>query len=411
MPAALSPPAAGYAIDETTGRLYEHTGHGVTVMFPWSGLMAFSRPTGDANWSACLPEAPLLAKRGESDAVQRFCERIPHDVPRLVAPFANRHWHLLRWLARSGPAAEDLCANNPALAYMVASGWEFGWERERRTHEPPPVMLPYRKQRDILDWLGFPPTEALRHIIRKILPSAVAMPRLVALRRNVRRPEVVKKLCHVPRINADVLQLAGDLGIRHVAPAALAEIAELPDDPSVDAARTLADTFRMWRRLRPREAPPEFHTVQRLQEVHDELVREVNIVGLGSVWGELPDSPVIGTKAIVPLTTRAMLLEEGRRQHNCVASYADRVESGRLALYRVIEPERATLSLVKRGGRWHMDELKGPCNAPVKPTTREAVRAWLVDRGRLDPDEGMPRRRRTCPAQPHAGLMLPGLGG
>ena len=82
-----------------------------------------------------------------------------------------------------------------------------------------------------------------------------------------------------------------------------------------------------------------------------------------------------------------MLLDEGRCQHNCVVSYAGRVAKGKVAIYRVLEPERATLSLVRRRDLWHIEQLKGPCNHPVKAKTRQAVRAWIAEEGRLDPDE------------------------
>jgi hypothetical protein len=49
-----------------------------------------------------------------------------------------------------------------------------------------------------------------------------------------------------------------------------------------------------------------------------------------------------------------------------------------MAIYRVLQPERATLSLARRAGRWHIDQLKGACNRPVRPDTRQAVLAWLA---------------------------------
>ena len=409
MAAVSAVPAVGYVFDEATGRLYEHAGRSVTMMLPWPGLLAFTRVGDDDNWNACLPDAPLLALRREqaggkppavfdivmrdtavrraaSDAVQGFCDRIPRDVLGLVAPFADRHWHLLRWLNRAGPAAEDLCASNPALAYMVASSWEFGSDRERRAQQAAPVMLAYRKQREILGRLGFPAREALRHITRKIAPSGITIPRVLALQGAVSRPEVSKKLCHVQRIGPDVLQIAGGLAIRHVTPSVLEEISRLPDDPSADLARTLGDTLRMWRRVRRREHPPLFQSVRRIHEVHDTLVHEVNRLGLGSVCSDVPNVPVAGTATIIPITSREMLLEEGRSQHNCVASYAGRVEKRQVAIYRVLEPERATLSLARRGDRWRIDQLKGPCNRPVHGKTRAAVRAWLDTEGVMDPD-------------------------
>jgi hypothetical protein len=398
MAAALSVPAAGFVFDDATGRLYEHTGRGVVVMLPWPALRAYTRLGGDAGWKSCLPEMPILARLTDTDAppampsatartatlrmgveaVRRYSESIPPDVREWVAPYPDRHWHLLRWLSRCGSSAEDLCDSNPALAYMVASGWEFGSDRERRACEPPPIMLAYRKQRHILGWLGFPPTEGLRHVTRKIKLAALTIPRLVALRRRVLLPEVAKRLAHVSCLNAGVLEIAGDASLLSVTPRLLEAISRLPDSEAADLARTITDTVRMWRAVRRRERLPVFADAGRIGETHDELAVEVNRRGLGTVSGDLPDAPVPGTEAILPITSREMLAEEGRCQHNCVGSYASRVAIGRMAIYRVLEPERATLSLAQRAGRWHIDQLKGPCNRPVGEHTRSAVRAWLA---------------------------------
>jgi hypothetical protein len=378
MAAALSLPAAGFVFDDETGCLYEHTGRGVVIMLPWPALRAYTRLGGDTDWKACIPETPILARLATTEPIRKYCERIPPIVHQRVVPYPNRHWHLLRWLSRSGAAADDLAASNPALAYMVASGWEFGSERERLACEPAPVMLAHRKQRHILGWLGFPPTEVLRHIVRKIEPSAIAIPRLIALRRRVLLPEVVKRLAHVLRLNAGVLEMAGNAGLLSVTPRLLEDISGLPDDRATDLARTLADAVRMWRAVRRHERLPVFHTAARIVEVHDVLAVEVNRLGLGSVNGDLPDAPVPGTDTILPITSRQMLCEEGRRQHNCVGSYAGQVAMRRMAIYRVLEPERATLSLSRRGGRWQIDQLKGPCNRPVQPGTRRAVVDWFT---------------------------------
>lgn len=399
MPDLHALPPVGYSFDEITGRLYARTDGGVTVLFPWPVLLAFSRAADSSDWTACLPERPWLghlAPPEESSAlshaptgvpawdpggqaIQRFFEGFPRSVCTLVAPFADRHWHLLRWLARAGPAAEDLCASNPALAYMVASSWEFGTAHERRVRQPAPVMLAYRKQRSILGWLGFPPAEAVRHIVRKIAPPVVSVQQLVALRPALYQPETVKKLCHVPRINPDILQLASEQGIRWVTPRVLDEICRAGDDRETTTARMLADTLRMWRQVRRGEQPPLFHSLKRIRELHDELAQEFarwrpEEEGHGA---DLPAPPFAGTKTIVPITSKWMLRQEGRVQHNCVASYVSQVARGRVAIYRVLEPERATLSLVRSRGRWRLQQLKGPCNANVTPATREAVRQWF----------------------------------
>ncbi|NIP98238.1 MAG: hypothetical protein GWO24_34440, partial [Akkermansiaceae bacterium] len=72
-----------------------------------------------------------------------------------------------------------------------------------------------------------------------------------------------------------------------------------------------------------------------------------------------------------PLTTRSQLRAEGRAQSNCVASYSRRVKNGALYVYRVLWPERCTLSLVKRrNGLWVLGELKTAHNSRASAKTR-----------------------------------------
>jgi len=61
-----------------------------------------------------------------------------------------------------------------------------------------------------------------------------------------------------------------------------------------------------------------------------------------------------------------------------VLSYADRIAGGQAYVYRVIaSEERATLSLVRAGGGWQLDQLKAARNSEVRRTTAEMVDEWL----------------------------------
>ena len=66
-------------------------------------------------------------------------------------------------------------------------------------------------------------------------------------------------------------------------------------------------------------------------------------------------------------------------QGNCVASYASRVREGNTYIYRVLHPERATLSLVRRSpfSDWEIDELERRYNTDVSEETEDFVQAWV----------------------------------
>jgi hypothetical protein len=72
------------------------------------------------------------------------------------------------------------------------------------------------------------------------------------------------------------------------------------------------------------------------------------------------------------------LIHEGNAQNNCVATYAERVQHRCIFIYRVLKPERATLSIVRSAdGDWQIGELKRRSNAAVSPITRQLVENWL----------------------------------
>jgi hypothetical protein len=83
----------------------------------------------------------------------------------------------------------------------------------------------------------------------------------------------------------------------------------------------------------------------------------------------------------VPICSGRELAEEGRLQSNCVASYWERIAIRQRAyIYRVLAPERCTLSLTRVGERWVQSELLRACNRPASEATRRAVAAWLASR-------------------------------
>ena len=93
-------------------------------------------------------------------------------------------------------------------------------------------------------------------------------------------------------------------------------------------------------------------SIQKLDEWHREIWER---------WVEknpplpktFPPPPLGEIPTIQPILDEAGLIEEGKQQSNCVGFYGDRVRSGSVLIYRVLAPERATLSLVMgQGGQW-----------------------------------------------------------
>ncbi|MFQ5418547.1 MAG: hypothetical protein ACE5FL_16085, partial [Myxococcota bacterium] len=54
------------------------------------------------------------------------------------------------------------------------------------------------------------------------------------------------------------------------------------------------------------------------------------------------------------------------------------VLEGRTYYYSVLSPERCTLSLRRRGGKWVLGQLERARNQPASRVTRRAVEEWLA---------------------------------
>ncbi len=63
--------------------------------------------------------------------------------------------------------------------------------------------------------------------------------------------------------------------------------------------------------------------------MHDDLARDYVRLHDPTLTGfRFPHPPIPGTSDIVPLRAPRALIEEGRQQDNCVATYAERVAAG-----------------------------------------------------------------------------------
>jgi len=452
--------------DDRTGRLIHDAPPSLTVLLPWPVMSAFRSTRPGTAWAACLPPLALVPDRGcaEPDVaaghageaaghageaadyeglaeLRKFCALIPADIRAAVGAFPERHWHLLAWLTRGGPAAEQLLASNPALAFAVASGANLtaldspvNFARKRQ-------LMAYHPQRDLLARLGFPPTERVRRILQKVPPRLVTFARLGQLSARLADNAICERLAHVPMINLAVLRVLDEGTLAHLTPAALARLARAEDEAEADEhARRLSEVVRLWGLVRPTCALPRFAAVGRIEQEHARVQQDLALIdrtarqreaaqALAAITGRedvvearrrivmVPgrpggsggclSPPVPGTPTIVPITTPAMLVEEGRLQKNCAADYMSQAALGTLAFYRVLAPQRCTLSIRKRRGRWEIDQLKAACNAQPSIGAVQAVSMWLHNsRLSVEPDPAVARPRRRRGPDGQRGLEL-----
>ncbi len=367
----------------------------------WPLLEATRRRNGESKWSRFVPVFRLLRPkldplaietgpagvRGQSVdpllekhlAFRLFRQAIPLRVAQAAERFPARQWAVLR-MVQEREAAADLLEQNPALGFCAANLGKFRTLFGNLGIQA--AELSRRPQREVLAWLGFPDTQAWVNIVRKIRPETVTVERVLALRAVSVVPEVTQRLAHVPAINTGLLELANQPNLlAQVSPAVLNEIATAEEERlQASAVRLVEDMVRELERMGRRPRLASLKTLanlrQRSHEVAEEFQQHVDVMRSA---GNFLEPPVPGSADIVPLTDAGQLLEEGRAQRNCVGGYTSRVVGGKVFVYRVLKPERATLSLrLGADGGWEIEQLLRACNQPVSPATAQSVRLWLA---------------------------------
>lgn len=399
-----------------SGKLVRYSLSSTEVLSPWPDPRGWSKEMDDKSWRHVRPSIRLPAGdidelisrqqtrvtgpmppsifTEEAIAVERrrredhlnflyWAKHVPADLRHSLSKFPDRQWHLLSMVARCGSAAHDLVKTNPALAYALASSWVF---RQNPVCQPMrsirALLGQRRKQREILAWLGFPNSQAVRRIMSRIEPKTCRIQRLLYLRAGLQDPSIVKKLSHLQRINASVLRIVTDPDLTERVRFSVLD--QLSRNRSQDQAPRLAwilrDIVRMSEALDV--TLPTISHYKDIEKIHDDLIDEIpeGLDALSNILGDVPfpEPPVNGDGNITPVSTPDMLLEEGREQQHCVWSYGSAIAIQKNTyIYRIHQPERATIELVKDAAGWKIGQIKGFRNREVSVDTRHSVRQWL----------------------------------
>ena len=107
--------------------------------------------------------------------------------------------------------------------------------------------------------------------------------------------------------------------------------------------------------------------------------------------------PFSGNETIFPLCTPFELYIEGKEQSHCVYSHRDLAWKGQHAYYAIFHPERGTLELEHRGGRWTIREFKLSHNRPPSPKTNCYVNDWLAkEQSKVQINTDIERQEMAC---------------
>jgi len=316
--------------------------------------------------------------------VEKFFSAVPSDVSDAVRNFPERHYSLTSLCARC-EGGIDLLYSTPALALMLANCWAFG----RKVSWPLRSIRAQivKKQVQQLEWLGFPqPSKSMIRILRKIPKKCCTIELLLYLRTAMQFSAARELLAHVTRINRGVIRVVSDTRLLPLASHGLLE--EMGHDPHEDLKARLGWEMHHLLEMAPVQRPATMGQTP-FRSIHDFRQRYAHLLEflplfplckrLPEGWNStFPAPPVGGTTEIIPIRTFEELVDEGGRQHHCIASYASEIMVGEKYAYRVeTRKERATLLLTNQSGVWVTSDCRGGANGSISIELNEMIESWL----------------------------------
>lgn len=386
---------SGAAFRFKEGKLLIFDEETVCVIESWPSLKAL-RKENRGRWEAYEPIFPLVFAADANPLIQEadqvpetfqlayqrrasfraFRSSLPESAKSACEGIPARQWMMLR-LMQSSEASAELAYSNQGLAFALSHPWFF---RERYSTHEGAAIVAKRRRKEIADWLGFPPTDAAANMLSRLVSGSITVQTLKKLRSLSASPSESKMLLHLKRINAGVVAMLSDPALGSaLSMNLLAEVGESSaEDGEPRAAGLLSQILTMSEALDRREPHPS--SLGKLEALHF----EISIVYLKKYPpgdGPLPQPPLADSQTIKAIRSIGELVTEGREQNHCAATYVESIRAGRVFIYKVIQPERATLSIVRSpSGEWALQQLRGHSNVPVKMATLAHVKKWIENR-------------------------------
>lgn len=338
--------------------------------------------------SGSLPETPPNTKikyyqYHVKPQVDFLRENFDHALLRKAATYQSHHLEMCKLFMLEGGI--ELAKSNPALAYMTALNRIFCMRKDAKPWRRARAMLKM-KRRKILSMCGFPDSESLVHIIKRIKP--VTVKKLFFIRSALRRdPELLRILSFVEKFSGNALAFATMPEMSGVVTAQLLNEVSQSRRPYVrhEHFRLLRDTIRMSVALG--ENLGRLRSLKEIKRKHDELtVPYTAKMKLEIANASFPEPPFDGLSTsdfeIFPVLGPQMLHKWAKRQHNCVMTRFGSIVMAKSAIYMVRRPVEATLEIlrVRKENVWKLGDLKGTCNSKVSATVTGHVMKWFSER-------------------------------
>lgn len=348
---------------------------------PWRADMACSRYV-DRRWQPA-PDQPdwrfgeYRPRAERSSPVARFLAPIPQELRRLAGRFAWGQIPALR-LLRLTPYAAQLAASEPFLFWLLAMAFQ---EQRFAARECRALFLLPRKK-VLAELMGEDPGGKGLSIntVRKLSLKRYDHSEYLMFM-TLYRSGLFKTARHAPSIcfetllyrfsTPDISLIANLLG-------------KMPFHLWYEARYLYFECMRLTlnndqTREAANNAAMACRDLYDLRSLHDSLTAPFKKPFFlePEEHPPFPAPPFAGSATIEPITTPQELYEEGIAMEHCVYSLAHEASEGSVYVYRVLAPERGTLSLRIIDGQPQLEEFSLRRNAEPSEESQACVHIWF----------------------------------
>jgi len=311
----------------------------------------------------------------QGECIQWYLE-IPEEVRCKLIPFSTHKFAIL-YLVSHYKHARQLFLSSPTLFWLILTV-----AAEENVPENKLLSLMMKPRAEILHFCGLPPTKSALKLVNKLKLSNYDQDSLDVVR-TINSIKNFSELNHLDQIGNIILSLVNEFPDL-INSRLLNGICKIKSDDSI--VMTINDIKRMANDIGIGDITERIRRCRNIDDLdllHNRLVARLNALSIHEKKEvSYPTPPIKGTQFILPLTTGQLLHTEGVVQNHCVFSYHESIISGDYYVYKVIEPERATLGL------WifddcppELDQLFLENNQDVSSMTRKYVLEWLDREG------------------------------
>jgi len=324
-----------------------------------------------------------LAEAEESvKSLRDFVEGIPKDIRTDVRPYVHCQSLMLLWLRKSNDA-KQLFESSPNFFWLMVGFINNAYLDDEDIHS----LLRQPRRLILARILGNESSAALK-ILNKVKLAQGDLAEYDAIVSSLKKAEQFRSLTKLNQIPVHIL----------IAAAHYPWLADVPafytfrkgeQIPFKDFLRSLRHHVGFWNdalnvatlvhipdaQIALRQCR-DFDAVRRL---HDRWTDRLNQEKVVAVEGKtrFPEPPLPAGEHIFPIQTFEDLQAEGRLMHHCVAGYFREIRDGNTYIYRVLQPERATVEIGVRGSDLSIRQIRLAYNRQPSTDTRSAVQAWF----------------------------------